>query len=91
MAENESGKVETILWDCKTAAKYLGISYWCLRDMANRGEIKHSRPGNLYRFRKEVLDNWIAEQEEMSVKAKDERFKAVSGSSQYGEIRKIKA
>jgi len=51
----------------KEAAKYLGISYWKLLEMAKAGEIPHARAGRLILFRRETLDNWMKIQERASI------------------------
>ncbi len=51
----------------KEAAKYLGISYWKVLEMAKRGEIPHIRAGSRVLFRRESLDQWMLEQEQASV------------------------
>lgn len=57
----------TVTKKARDAAKYLGISYWKLLDMAKRGEIPHVRVGKLVLFRRDTLDAWLAELEAASV------------------------
>ena len=52
----------------KEAAAYLGVSYWLLLEMAKRGEVPHIRAGKLVLFRKEALDDWMRQQEQLSVR-----------------------
>lgn len=52
----------------KEAAAYLGVSYWLLLEMAKRGEVPHIRAGRLVLFRKEALDDWMRQQEQLSVR-----------------------
>ena len=66
----------------REAAKYLGISYWKLLQLAKAGKIPHIRfPGRIL-FRRKGLDEWLAEQERKSVFSKEEE--------QKGKIRKLK-
>ncbi len=52
----------------KEAAKYLGVSYWLILEMAKKREIPHIRAGSLVLFRRETLDSWMKEQERINVK-----------------------
>lgn len=52
----------------REAAAYLGVSYWLLLEMAKRGEVPHIRAGRLVLFRKEALDDWMRQQEQLSVR-----------------------
>ena len=52
----------------REAAAYLGVSYWLLLEMAKRGEVPHIRAGRLVLFRKEALDAWMRQQEQLSVR-----------------------
>ena len=52
----------------REAAAYLGVSYWLLLEMAKRGEVPHIRAGKLVLFRKEALDDWMRQQERLSVR-----------------------
>ena len=52
----------------KEAAAYLGVSYWLLLEMAKRGEVPHIRAGKLVLFRKEALDDWMRQQEQLSIR-----------------------
>jgi len=52
----------------REAAAYLGVSYWLLLEMAKRGEVPHIRAGKLVLFRKEALDDWMRQQEQLSVR-----------------------
>jgi len=51
----------------REAARFIGISYWKLLDMAKRGEIPHVRVGKLVLFRRNTLEGWLANQEAASV------------------------
>ncbi len=44
-------------------AKYLRLHTSTVYRMVRLGEIPASKIGNQWRFRKDVIDNWIAEQE----------------------------
>lgn len=48
------------------AVEYTRISEWKLRQLVAAGVVPHFRPGGARRilFRKESLNNWIAEQEQ---------------------------
>jgi len=52
----------------REAAAYLGVSYWLLLEMAKRGEVPHIRAGKLVLFQKEALDDWMRQQEQLSVR-----------------------
>ena len=52
----------------REAAAYLGVSYWLLLEMAKRGEVPHIRAGRLVLFRKEALDDWMRQQEQLSIR-----------------------
>ena len=56
----------------KDAAKYLGISYWKILEMAKAGEVPHVRAGRRVLFRRETLDRWMAAQEAESVQQDNE-------------------
>jgi excisionase family DNA binding protein len=51
----------------KEAAKYIGISYWLILEIAKRKEIPCIRIGSRVLFRKDAIDNWMEEREEESV------------------------
>ena len=55
----------------KTAAEYLGISYWLLLQMCKAGQIPHFRAGGRILFRREALDLWMSEQEAASITKKE--------------------
>lgn len=63
----------------KPAAAYLNISYWKLLELAKAKKIPHIRIDNgMILFRKESLDQWLAEQERTSLR-KTEPEPAVRG------------
>ena len=51
----------------KQAAQYIGISYWLLLEMCKRKEIKHVRTGSRILFRLKSLDQFLEEQESVSI------------------------
>lgn len=59
--------MKSITLKARQAAAYLGISYWKILDMVKKGEIPHIRAGKLVLFRRETLDNWLAEQEAANI------------------------
>ena len=61
----------------KQAANYLGISYWSILDKIKRRQIPHTRVGGTILFRRETLDNWLSEQELLSV-AKEQGIRKLS-------------
>lgn len=66
----------------KEAAKYIGISYWLVLDMAKKNLIPCIHAGDRVLFRKETLDRWMENQETQSIQPIN---------SGYGNIRKINA
>lgn len=50
----------------KEAAEYLGISYWLILELAKQKKIPHTRAGKRVIFRKESLDKWMDQQEELN-------------------------
>ena len=52
------------LLDYHTAAHYLSLSYWTIRDMASRGEIPCVRAGRRVLIDREDLDDWISRNKE---------------------------
>ncbi len=51
----------------KEAATYLNISYWKLLELAKAKKVPHIRAGSRVLFRRESLNDWLAEQEVASV------------------------
>jgi excisionase family DNA binding protein len=66
----------------KEAAKYIGISYWLILEMAKRKEIPCIRVGSRVLFRKNAVDSWMAEREVESVQQPFEK-------KGYGELRRV--
>ena len=46
-------------------SKYLRLSKSTVNRMANEGRIPVSKIGRRWRFRKDVIDEWLSEQEKM--------------------------
>ncbi|GAI14517.1 unnamed protein product [marine sediment metagenome] len=46
----------------KEAAEYLKINYMTVYKLAQRGKIPATKVGGNWRFKKEILDEWIARQ-----------------------------
>jgi excisionase family DNA binding protein len=67
----------------REAAEYLGISYWKLLQLVKVGKIPHIRlPGRVL-FRRKTLDEWMEEQERISVRTEEKM-------EQKGKIRKLR-
>jgi excisionase family DNA binding protein len=67
----------------KEAAKYLGISYCKLLELAKSRKIPHIRAGSRVLFRKESLDRWMTDQETSSLSSDD-----IQGT--YGTLRRLR-
>lgn len=65
---NRDENSRALHFEGQEAAAYLGVSYWLLLEMAKRGEVPHIRAGKLVLFRKEALDDWMRQQEQLSVR-----------------------
>ncbi len=76
MADKEisNGKYSPVLWNSKTAAEYLGISYWSMTELARKKRIPFVHVGDRPYFRKETLDQWVSDQEMASIKPETNRF-----------------
>jgi hypothetical protein len=72
----EAAKLEItpILWNARTAAEYIGISYWSLTDLSRKKKIPCIHIGDRPHFRKETLDQWIIDQEKESIKPETNKF-----------------
>ncbi|MBI0578612.1 excisionase family DNA-binding protein [Neobacillus cucumis] len=55
----------------KEAAKYIGISYWSILEIAKRKDIPCIRIGSRVLFRKDAIDNWMVDREVESVQQPD--------------------
>lgn len=62
--------VEKGVMTSKEASEYLGISLPTLYRYINRDKIPCFRLGNQWRFKKEVLDEWIEERIREGVKSR---------------------
>ena len=72
--QNESGTVpkdatkscdsQVRLLDLHRACKYIGLSYWTLREMVSRGELSFVRVGRRIFIDRQDLDRWIEEHKE---------------------------
>lgn len=56
----------------KRAAEYVGISYWKLLELAKAGKVPHIRLDGRLLFRRESLDNWLADREAASLRREPE-------------------
>lgn len=63
-----------VLINAKTAAEYLGISYWSMTELARKKKIPFVPIGDRPHFRKETLDQWVTNQEQATVKMETNRF-----------------
>lgn len=72
--EAVSMEIKPVLMNAKTAAEYLGISYWSLTEMARKKKIPFIPIGDRPHFRKETLDRWVDDQEKASTKPETNRF-----------------
>jgi len=72
----EAAKIENypVLWNAKTSSEYLGISYWSLTELARKKKIPFVPIGDRPHFRKETLDQWVANQERSSSKPETNKF-----------------
>lgn len=51
----------------KEAAQLIGCSEYTIKELVRRKKIKHHRVGNLIKFTRDGLQEWIKEQEEKSL------------------------
>ncbi len=58
--------MQAITFTSQQAADYLGISYWLILELVKRKQVPHTNLGRIKLFRKESLDKWMTEQEELS-------------------------
>lgn len=65
---NELPKVERTTLTMKETAEYLGISYWLVNQLVRRKQIPCARVGGRILFRVQVLDEYLREKEENSIK-----------------------
>jgi excisionase family DNA binding protein len=61
------------LMTSEEAAKYLRISKASLYRLAKNGEIPVSKVGRQYRFRKDIVDEWLSKKEAANTNRKDNK------------------
>jgi len=66
-------KVERTTLTMRETAEYLGISYWLVNQLVRRREIPCARVGGRVLFRVQVLDEYLKEKEEKSLKYQERR------------------
>lgn len=64
----ELQKVQRTTLTMKEAAGYLGISYWLINQLVRRKEIPCSKVGGKFLFRVQILDEYLSNKEQESVK-----------------------
>lgn len=64
----ELQKVQRTILTMKEAAKYLGISYWLINQLVRKKQIPFSKVGGKFLFRVQVLDEYLSNKEQESVK-----------------------
>ncbi len=52
----------------REAAEYLGISYWLINQLVKRKQIPCSKVGGKFLFRVKVLEEYLSEKEQASVR-----------------------
>ena len=62
MPKHNSMKVEHMILTVREVADYLRLSQAKVYRLANEGQIPVARLGKTWRFRKDLLDEWLAEQ-----------------------------
>lgn len=65
---HELPKVERTTLTMKETAEYLGISYWLVNQLVRRKQIPCARVGGRVLFRIQVLDEYLKEKEENSIR-----------------------
>ncbi len=66
--------VDTDIMTLREVAKYLKLNEKTIYEMARRGEIVGFKVGGSWRFKKERIDQWLAELEEKTMKEKREKW-----------------
>lgn len=64
----ELQKVQRTTLTMKEAANYLGISYWLINQLVRKKQIPFSKVGGKFLFRVQVLDEYLSNKEQESVK-----------------------
>lgn len=54
------------IFDINAAAEYLNCSTWVIRDMCKKHKLPYFKIGNMYRFRKIKLIEWMEKQEKIN-------------------------
>lgn len=60
--------VEKVTLTAKDAARYMGISYWLILELVKRKKLACITAGGRKLFRADSLDQWMTEQEAISVR-----------------------
>lgn len=63
--------MERITLTAQEGAAYIGCSYWQILEMVKRGEIPCIHIGRRVLFRQAVLDQWLTDMEQASVKPEE--------------------
>lgn len=74
-----------VTFSAQEAADYLGISYWLILELVKRKQIPCTDLGRRKLFRKETLDNWMTQREQMTQIPEDTQPEG------YGTLRKVRA
>ncbi len=75
--------VKAVTFTAQEAANYLGISYWLILELVKRKQIPCTNLGRRKLFRKQALDDWMTEQEEISQVKEEESIE------NYGVLRRV--
>ena len=60
--------IERTTLTMREAADYLGISYWLINQLVKKRQIPFSKVGGRFLFRRRVLDEYLDEKEQNSIK-----------------------
>jgi len=75
MTDSDSTKSEHRILTVREVAEYLRLSEAKVYRLANEGQLPVVRLGKTWRFRKDLLDEWLAEQSRQELQAeKQERL-----------------
>ena len=69
MPESDPMKVEHTILTVREVAEYLRLSEAKVYRLVNEGQLPVVRLGKTWRFRKDLLDNWLAEQSRQEMQA----------------------
>ena len=64
----ELQKIQRTTLTMKEASEYLGISYWLINQLVKRKQIPCSKVGGKFLFRVKVLEEYLNEKEQASVR-----------------------